>query len=148
MYSVTAMTVAIFLLAPVVVIGVLGFVAGAIASVFASGAGAAAFGRRMSVLLGLAAVTAVAMSFELPRRDVYTTVATTCPDMSSDLGHLIAVLAVTAAVAAASVVAAATLEGFRHVQTGGTFGRLALAAVVPYVAYAAWVVPALCGDYS
>jgi hypothetical protein len=147
MYSVTAMTVALFLLGPLVVIGAVGFVAGAIASAFASGAGAAAFGRRMSVLLVLAAVTAVAMSFELPRYDVNGPVGATCPDLSSDLGHLIAVLAVTAAVAAASVVAAATVEGFRHVQTGETFGRLALAAVVPYVAYAAWVVPAMC-DYS
>jgi hypothetical protein len=135
------------LLTPLVLICVLGFVGGAIASIFASGAGAAAFGRRMSVLVVLAAGTAVAASFDLPRRDVNGPVGATCPNLSSGLGHLIAVLAVTSAVAAACVVAAATVERYRHVQTGGTFGRLVLAAVVPYVAFGAWVVPAFC-DYS
>jgi hypothetical protein len=39
------------------------------------------------------------------------------------------------------------VEGMKQAATGGTFARLAVAILVPYVALAAWVFPALC-DYS
>jgi hypothetical protein len=54
---------------------------------------------------------------------------------------------VTSAVAAAGVVAAAVVELARRRQTAGTLGRFVVAAVVPYVAIGAWVIPAFC-DYS
>jgi hypothetical protein len=124
-----------------------GFVAGAVAATVAPGAGAADFGRRMTVLVALAAAAAVVVSILLPRRDVNGPVGATCPDLGSAPGHLLLIIAVTSVVAAAGVVAAATVERARGVQTAGTLGRFVVAAVVPYVALAALVFPALC-DYS
>jgi hypothetical protein len=136
-----------YLLAPLFAICVVGVVAGAIVSTVADGRGAADFGRRMAVLVAVSAAAAVVISIFLPRRDVNGPVGATCPDLSSSAGHILAVVAVTSAVAAAGVVAAAVVELARRRQTAGTLGRFVVAAVVPYVAIGAWVIPAFC-DYS
>ena len=137
----------VLFLAPLFAICVAGIVAGAIASTFADGRGAADFGRRMAVLVAVSAAAAVVISIFLPRRGVDGPVGATCPDLSSSLGHVLAVVAATSAVAAAGVVAAAVVELARRRQTAGTLGRFVVAAVVPYVAIGAWVFPAFC-DYS
>jgi hypothetical protein len=136
-----------FFLAPLFAICVAGILAGAIASSVSDGRGAADFGRRMAVLVAVSAAAAVVISIFLPRRDVNGPVGATCPDLSSSVGHLLAVVAVTSAVAAAGVVAAAVVELARRRQTAGTLGRFVIAAVLPYVAIGAWVIPAFC-DYS
>jgi hypothetical protein len=135
-------------LAPAVAIVVVGLVGGAVAAPFASAGAAAAVGRRAAWLVALAAAGAVVASFVLPRTPVMNgPIGATCPDMGSGVAFVLGALAILSMAAAAAVVATATVEGASRVATAGTFGRFALAVIVPYAAVGAWLVPALC-DYS
>ena len=137
----------IYTVGPAVIIAIAGAFFGSVASSFASARAAAAFGRRAVRGVVLSAGGAVVTAIALPGRPVNGPIGATCPDLGSIPGHLLAGLVVAAVVLGVAVVASAMVEGMKQAATGGTFARLAVAILVPYVALAAWVFPELC-DYS
>jgi hypothetical protein len=136
----------VYVIGPAVVISIAGAFFGSVASSLASAHAAAVFGRWTVWGVVVSAAGAVVTSIALPAKPMNIQGAG-CPDMGSTPGHVLAGLVIAAVVMGVAVVASATVEGIKQAATGGTFARLAVAILVPYVALAAWAYPALC-DYS
>ena len=133
-------------LGPALLIVVGGAIVGGIAAPFTR----AGFATRLcrwatwAVAATTGATVCVAVALPTGRSSGY---GPTCPDTTGTLASMFVGCALASVAAGVVVFAAATVEAVKGSATGGTYGRLLCAVLVPYVAVFAVIAATFC-DYT